>query len=120
MAPSGLASIMIDESGLNRGLITDSARILLGEGGSGSQIHAFVRNICFFAGTLTNAELESLFKLGVKHTMDLPNEYIPSEIGDTIKTNDFYVGLLGAFNVSSINILNCAMKYNGRSIISVD
>ena len=118
-----LSSILLTSNGgIDESLIEDDAFIRLGGNGSDddAELYAYIRNLCFFAGTLKNAELESLFSYGIRHTLNLPDEYVPTEFSTIIKNNKFFVGLIGVFNVSSINILNCAMKYNGKSFLSED
>ncbi len=78
-------------------------------------LNGYFRNLCFFAGVLSDVEINSLFVNGIQDGIDFPSEYDNGEIVDLLKTSNFYLGLLGIYNVSNINILNCVMKYDGRA-----
>jgi hypothetical protein len=55
-----------------------------------------------------------LFKNGLQPDYNFISEYNDSNAINLFNTGDFFVGLIGSYNVSNINILNCVMKYNGK------
>ena len=73
------------------------------------------RNFIIFAGVLRDGELDTLFNEGIPESYGLPEENTNYNLLELIKNNSFYLGLVGVYNVSNINILNCVMKYNGKS-----
>ena len=75
------------------------------------------RNLSFFVGSLTPTESRLLFERGIRDFYDLPYENNNSTLSELIKGRQFYLGLLGVYSVDNINILNCVMKYNGKSYI---
>ena len=75
----------------------------------------YYRNFVEFAGCLTDIEMLSLFEAGIKETYNLPSEFKTHDIVDLIKSEKFYLGLVGLYDVTNINIINCVMKYNGTS-----
>lgn len=74
-----------------------------------------IRNLSIFVGPLTESESLTLFSRGIKDYYDLPYENNSSSLSELIGSNQFYLGLLGVYSVDNINILNCVMKYKGKS-----
>ena len=76
-----------------------------------------MRNLMFFVGSLTDNESFALFEQGIKKAYDLPAENTTSALAELIKSKQFYLGLIGVYSVDNINILNCVMKYKGKSYL---
>lgn len=76
--------------------------------------NGYIRNFMIFAGHLTSSECFALFKNGLQSNYNFISEYNESNAINLFKSGDFFVGLIGSYNVSNINILNCVMKYNGK------
>jgi hypothetical protein len=74
----------------------------------------YFRNFMIYAGHLTDSECIALFKNGIQPDYNFISEYNDSNAINLFNTGDFFVGLIGSYNVSNINILNCVMKYNGK------
>jgi hypothetical protein len=74
----------------------------------------YFRNFMIFAGHLTDSECIGLFKNGLQSDYNFISEYNDSNSYELFKSGDFFIGMIGAYNVSNINILNCVMKYNGK------
>ena len=67
-----------------------------------------------YAGHLTDSECIALFKNGLQTNYNFISEYNESNAIELFRSGDFFIGLIGSYNVSNINILNCVMKYNGK------
>lgn len=76
--------------------------------------NGYLRNFMIYAGHLTDSECIALFKNGLQSDYNFTSEYNESNAIQLFETGDFFIGLIGSYNVSNINILNCVMKYNGK------
>jgi hypothetical protein len=74
----------------------------------------YMRNFMIFAGHLTDSECIALFRNGLQTDYNFISEYYESTSKELFESGDFFIGLIGAYNVSNINILNCVMKFNGK------
>ena len=76
--------------------------------------NGYFRNFMLFAGHLTESECRALFKAGIQQNYNFINEYVDDNLFELFQSRKFFIGLIGVYNVSNINILNCVMKYNGK------
>ena len=74
----------------------------------------YIRNLMLFAGHLTESECRALFKAGIQSNYNFSSEYIDDSLLELFESKKFFIGLVGVYNVTNINILNCVMKYNGK------
>ena len=76
--------------------------------------NGYFRNIMLFAGHLTESECRAIFKAGIQQTYNFTSEYVDNSLISLFESKKFFIGLIGVYNVSNINILNCVLKYNGK------
>jgi hypothetical protein len=74
----------------------------------------YFRNLMLYAGHLTDSECRALFKSGIQQSYNFSTEYMNGSLASLFESKKFFIGLIGVYNVSNINILNCIMKYNGK------
>jgi hypothetical protein len=76
--------------------------------------NGYFRNIMLFAGHLTENECRAIFKAGIQQNYNFTSEYVDNSLISLFESKKFFIGLIGVYNVSNINILNCVLKYNGK------
>ena len=76
--------------------------------------NGYFRNVMLFAGHLTDSECRGLFNAGIQPSYKFSSEYVNESLNELFESRQFFIGLIGVYNVSNINILNCIMKYNGK------
>jgi hypothetical protein len=76
--------------------------------------NGYFRNLMLFAGHLTESECRAIFKAGIQQTYNFTSEYVDNSLISLFESKKFFIGLIGVYNVSNINILNCVLKYNGK------
>ncbi len=79
----------------------------------GNHINGHIRNFMVFAGNLLETESRNIYNLGIVNDYDLPNEDRAKQMFKVIKNEASFIGMVGLYDVSNINIINCVMKYNG-------
>lgn len=76
--------------------------------------NGYIRNFMLFAGHLTDNECRGIFNAGIQQSYNFTNDFVNEDLFKLFNSKNFFIGLIGVYNVSNINILNCVMKYNGK------
>lgn len=79
--------------------------------------NGYLRNLMFFKGILNENQSKTMFDEGIQSYYGLLSQYSKSSLKKVIEQGHFFIGLLGSYNNTNINIINCIMKHNGKSYI---
>lgn len=80
----------------------------------------YFRNFIIIKDSLTDKETRSIFKEGFRKTYSFPSDSRASTVESVIKNGEFFVGLIGSYDNDNVNILNCVLRNNGKSIRKIE
>lgn len=77
----------------------------------------YIRNILLFKGHLTKNEERALAKAGIINEYSFLDIYTSDYMKMLVNSNKFFLGQVGIYDTSNINIINCTNKYNGNTYL---